>query len=84
MPELEINCLLFTVYRSSKSFSETNAAIHNKYQDTSRQISGLQYDHDQVSLLRISDPVPLLFVAPDQRSGSVIIGTDPEQEKILF
>lgn len=34
--------------KSSKNFSETNAAIHNKYQDTSLQISGLQYDQDQV------------------------------------
>ena len=29
-------------------FSETNAAIHNKYQDTSLQISGLQYQTEQV------------------------------------
>jgi len=30
--------------KSKKKFSSTNAAIHNKYQDTSLQISGLQYD----------------------------------------
>ncbi len=76
MPELEINYLLFTVYRSSKSFSETNAAIHNKYQDTSRQISGLQYEHDQVSLLRISVTRKL--------RGSVIICTDKNKQTSYF
>lgn len=30
--------------KSKKKFSSTNAAIHSKYQDTSLQITGLQYD----------------------------------------
>lgn len=30
--------------KSKKKFSSSNAAIHNKYQDTSLQITGLQYD----------------------------------------
>ena len=30
--------------KTKKKFSSTNAAIHSKYQDTSLQISGLQYD----------------------------------------
>jgi len=31
----------------AKKYSETNAAIHSKYQDTSRQISGLHNHHSQ-------------------------------------
>ncbi|XP_023345081.1 interference hedgehog [Eurytemora carolleeae] len=33
--------------KMAKKYSETNAAIHNKYQDTSLQISGLQYQTEQ-------------------------------------
>ena len=38
--------------KSSKNFSETNAAIHHKYQDTSLQITGLQYEQEQVEQMQ--------------------------------